>query len=57
MTKAFEQKVINERIVDTKSYRYRVHEHADRFDIERIALDALDTCSAMTDWHIVKTVR
>ena len=57
MTKMFEAKVIRERIVDTKTYRYRVHEHADHMDIERIELCKLDTTEAINGWEIVKTIR
>lgn len=50
MSKAFEQKVINEGIVDTKKYRYTYS----MGKIKRIELDKLDTTAALTDWQIVK---
>lgn len=57
MTKTFEQKVIRDRIVDTKTYRYRVHEYADHFDIERIALNKLDTTETINGWEVLKTIK
>lgn len=54
MKKAFEQKVIRERIVDTKNYRYRMVERGYHQYMERIELTKLDTTAAITDWEIVK---
>ena len=64
MTKEFENKVRNSINVDTKLYRYIMHEdngsiHA---DIRRIKLDALDTAAALSlasdsnpdGWVVVK---
>lgn len=50
MTKNFENRVIRERIVDTKAYRYAIRENK----IVRIELDKLDTTAALTDWVVVK---
>lgn len=50
MTKAFENRVNREGIVDTKNYRYCVRDNK----IVRIELDKLDTTAALTDWETVK---
>lgn len=50
MTKAFENRVKREGIVDTKNYRYCVRDNK----IVRIELDKLDTTAALTDWETVK---
>lgn len=54
MTKQFEERVIKERIVDTKQYRYRLHETIEFRRIERIEIDKLGTTAAYTDWEVVK---
>lgn len=55
MTKAFEERVKKEMIVDTKKYRYVMKETPDFYGIKRIELNKLDTTAALTDWEIVKT--
>ena len=50
MTKAFENRVNREGIVDTKNYRYCARDNK----IIRIELDKLDTTAALTDWETVK---
>ena len=50
MTKAFENRVNREGIVDTKNYRYYARDNK----IIRIELDKLDTTAALTDWETVK---
>lgn len=57
MNKSFIRKVLTERIVDTKTYRYAVREHADRLDIVRIELCKLGTTAALHDWQVVKIIR
>lgn len=55
MKKSFENRVMRERIVDTKSYRYMYECNAVKACIKRIAIDALDTIAANSSWEIVKT--
>ena len=53
MSKNFEKKIIMNRVVDTKNYRYAVRECADHMEIVRIALNDLDTTA---EWEVVKTI-
>lgn len=57
MTKAFEKKVIEEKIVDTKNYRYVYNVYADHAEIKRLPIDYLDTTGALNGWETVKTYR
>ena len=50
MTKAFENRVKKEVIVDTKNYRYCARDNK----IVRIEFDKLDTTAALADWETVK---
>lgn len=54
MKKSFENRVMHELIVDTKSYRYVYECDAAKACIKRIAIDALDTTVANSSWEIVK---
>lgn len=60
MTKKFESKVLNERIVDTDKYRYCVAECCDDksqwAEIRRIPLAKLDTTAAITGWETIKRI-
>lgn len=63
MTKQLINKIIRDRIYDTKNYRYVSVETASGTTIKRIAIDALDTTAALSDasdtnphgWVIVYT--
>lgn len=57
MKKEFINRIIREGSVDTKSFRYRVVEHPDYFEICRISLSALDTTAALSDWESVYSSR
>lgn len=58
MTKEFEQRVLNERMVDTDKYRYvaKTVNGVDRqyTEIRRIEIDALDTTASLGEWELVK---
>ena len=60
MTKAFEARIINERSIDTRKYRYIATEEHDLdkqwLEIKRISLNKLDTMAAYTDWETVKRI-
>lgn len=60
MTKEFEQKILRERIVDTRNYRYILKECYDPdgqwAEIRRLPLDKLDTTAAIDGWETVKRV-
>ena len=57
LTKAFINRICNERLVDTRFYRYAVHEcyNAEECwgEIRRLPLDALDTTAALSGWETV----
>lgn len=61
MKKEFENRVLNERIVDTAQYRYAVAECRDAgsqwLEIRRLPLDKLDTTAAIDGWETVKVIR
>lgn len=57
ISKKFVEKVIAERTVDTKSYRYIVKEFADRQEIRRLPIYQLDTTSAIDGWETVAVIR
>lgn len=50
--KKFLEKVLHDRIVDTKQYRYRVNESTGY--IERIPIEYLNTTKALEEWEQVK---
>lgn len=52
ITKKFLEKVVCDRIVDTKKYRYRVNESTGY--VERIPIEYLDTTKALEGWEQVK---
>ena len=60
MTKAFEERILREHIVDTKQYRYIVtvehNANSQWAEIKRLPLDKLDTTAALTDWETVKRI-
>ena len=60
MKKSFENRIMNEHIVDTRNYRYIV---ADCYDdkhqwaeIRRLPLDKLDTTAANDSWETVRRI-
>ena len=59
MTKAFINRVLIERIVDTRNYRYIVEECYNADDqwqeIRRLPIDDLDTTAAIDGWEAVWT--
>lgn len=61
MTKDFERKVLNERTVDTKTYRYIVKEKYDAetqwAEIQRLPIAKLDTAAAIDGWETVKVIK
>ena len=54
MTKAFEERVKREGIVDTTKYRYVYKVLANRAYIERVEIEKLGTTEAINGWEIVK---
>lgn len=56
MTKTFENRIIRERSVDTKTYRYILVDTATTREIRRIRLDYLDTTAAIDGWELVKVI-
>lgn len=60
MTKAFVDRIMRERIVDTATYRYIVTEKHDQnkqwAEIKRLPLDKLDTAAAIDGWEVVKRI-
>lgn len=59
MTKGFVTRVLNERIVDTRKYRYVVvecYDHASQWlEIHRLPISDLDTTAAIDGWETVYT--
>lgn len=55
MTKKFEKKIIRERIVDTKNFRYVSEISEDRIEIKRLPIKDLNTVAALNNWETVKT--
>ena len=57
MKKEFANKVIRERIVDTKAYRYTCKEcqnaNEQWLEIRRLPLVKLDTTAALSEWETV----
>lgn len=57
MKKEFIEKIMRERIVDTKNYRYAVKECGDHAEIQRIPASKLDTTATLNDWETVKVIK
>lgn len=59
LKKDFEKRILAERIVDTKAYRYIVtdcHDSTHQWqEIRRLPISKLDTTAALTDWETVKS--
>lgn len=57
MTKAFIERVKNERVVDTRNYRYIFFGAVDKTPcIKRLPKIDLDTTAAIDGWEIVATL-
>ena len=58
MKKSFLQKLIEERIIDTKNYRYILDTDCrlERPLVKRIELDKLETTAAINSWEIIEEV-
>jgi len=60
MTREFTERVLSERVVDTKTYRYAAKECGDDekqwLEIRRIRLEKLGTTAALDDWETVKVI-
>lgn len=54
MTKKFEKKVINQKIVDTSKYRYIYEVYSNRAEIKRLPINYLDMTDAINGWETVK---
>lgn len=52
LTRKFVEKLLDDRIIDTKKYRYRVNESTGY--IERIPIEYLDTTKALEEWEQVE---
>lgn len=57
MKPEFIEKVIRERIVDTKSYRYVYKCFADHAEIRRIRISDLETTAAINGWNTVSVIK
>lgn len=57
MTDKFFARVVTERIVDTKNYRYVYEGAEDRVEIKRLPLSMLGTADAIDKWETVKVYR
>lgn len=57
ISKKFIDKVIENRTIDTKSYRYIVKEFADRQEVQRLPIHQLDTTSAIDGWETLAVIR
>ena len=60
MTRDFVRRLMLDRTIDTRMYRYIVVECSDSdkqwAEIRRIELSKLDTTAALTDWETVKRI-
>lgn len=57
MTKALIERVKNERVVDTRKYRYILDEAVDKTPcIKRLPRVDLDTTAAIDGWEVVATL-
>lgn len=61
MTNSFVNRVLNERIVDTRKYRYVVKERYDYvsqwLEIRRLPIIDLDTTAAIDGWETVYSTK
>lgn len=60
MTQDFIKRIMHERIIDTKNYRYIVTEEHDNenqwAEIKRLPISQLDTTAAIDGWKTVKRI-
>lgn len=60
MTKDFEARLMRERMIDTKKYRYIITEEHDTekqwAEIKRLPISELDTTSAICGWETIKRI-
>ena len=60
MTKDFEKRIMRERIVDTKQYRYIITEAHDAdkqwAEIKRLPISQLNTTAAIDGWETIKRI-
>ena len=57
MTKAFIERVKNERVVDTRKYRYILDGTVGKTPcIKRVPIGDLDTTAAIDGWEVVATL-
>ena len=60
MTQDFEARLLRERIIDTRNYRYIIAEcyddNAQWAEIRRLPLNKLDTTAALTGWETIKRI-
>lgn len=60
MKKEFESKLMQERIIDIKQYRYIITEEHDAdkqwAEIKRLPISQLDTTAAIDGWETVKRI-
>ena len=57
MTKAFIERVRNERVVDTRKYRYALDGVVGKTPcIKRLPINDLDTTAAIDGWAVVATL-
>ena len=54
MTNKFYNRVMSERVVDTREYRYMIDEREGT--IVRLRLEYLDTTAEITEWETVKSL-
>lgn len=57
MKKEFLDRVLKEKTVDTRHYRYDCIELADRTIIQRLPIEQLGTTAALDNWETVYTIR
>lgn len=57
MTKSFMERVKNERVVDTRNYRYILDNTVGKTPcIKRLPINDLDTTAAIDGWEVVATL-
>lgn len=54
MTNKFYERVMKERTVDTRNYRYTINEREG--EIVRLRIEYLDTTRALNEWETVKNL-
>ena len=61
MTQQFFERLVRERIIDTKRYRYIITEEHDSDDqwmeIKRLPITDLDTTRAIDGWETIKRIK